>query len=106
MSFVLTDSVFADKISPDLIFLTMQGIPVCVNSYVKKYLPITVENKTQKDLPFNHVIKCGTKFFWSDLKAAATTTRSRKARIESHTSWGQSSDFEYSEFLTSYLKAS
>ena len=59
----------------------MQGILICVNSYVTKYLPITVDNKTQKGLPFNHVIKCGTKFLWSDLPAsAATTTRARKAR--------------------------
>ena len=82
MGFVLTDSVSADKGFPDLIFLFfMQGIPICVNSYVTKYLPITVDNTTQKRLPFNHVIKRGTKYFWSDLTApAATTTRSHKAR--------------------------
>ena len=82
MGFVLTDSVSTEKsfqICSSLLF--MQGIPICVNSYVTKYLPITVDNKTQKGLPFNHVIKCGTKFCWFDLTAqAATTTRSRKAR--------------------------
>ena len=59
----------------------MQGVPTCVNSYVTKYLPITVDKKTMEGLRFNHVIKCGTKFFRSDLTAAAAaTTLSRKAR--------------------------
>ena len=82
MGFVLTDSVSADKKFSrfDLPYFSCKekGIPICVNSYVTKYLPITVDNKGSL---FNHVIKCGTKLFWFDLTApAATTTRSRKAR--------------------------
>ena len=70
MGFVLTDSVSADKSFPDF---HARNSYLC-NSYVTKYLPFTVDNKTQKGLPFNHVIKCGTKFFWSDLTAPAATT--------------------------------
>ena len=52
----------------------MQGMPICVNSYVTKFLPITVDNKAHKGLPFNHVIECGTKFFWSDLLSSRGPT--------------------------------
>ena len=79
---LLINSVSADKRFPDLIFPSfMLRISICLISYVMTYLPITVDNKTQKGLPFNHVIKCGRKFFGLISQAqAATTTRSCKAR--------------------------
>ena len=47
-----------------------------------KYLPITVDDKTQKGSSSNHVIKCGRKFFdVIPLDVAVTSTpRSRKPR--------------------------
>ena len=41
----------------------MQGIPICLNSYVTKYLPVTIDKNKQQGLPFNHVTKCGRKIF-------------------------------------------
>ena len=92
VGFVLTDSVSADKSFPDLIFLTFHArnsylCKLIPNSYVTKYLPITVDNKTQKGLPFNHVIKCGTKFFGLISRHQQKQQRGR-ARLESPTSWG------------------
>ena len=69
--FVLTDIVSADKSFPDFF---MQGISICVNSYLTKYLSITVDHKTHQGLPFNHVINCGWKIFdVIPLDVAATT---------------------------------
>ena len=86
MGSVSTDS--ADKSFPDWSsLLFMQGIPICVNSYAMKYLPITVDNMMQKGLPFNHVIKCGTKFFGL-ISQHQQQQQCGRARQESTTSWG------------------
>ena len=73
------------QISFSLLF--MQEIPICVNSYVTKYLPIAVDNKAQKGLPIDHVIKCGTKFFGLILRHQQQQQGGR-AGLESPTSWG------------------